>query len=49
VWDGHFYAVRPIEVLGLADRGGVIRVGMSMYNTHQEVERLLDALARLAA
>lgn len=22
-WDGHFYAIRPIEVLGLLDRGGV--------------------------
>jgi cysteine desulfurase family protein (TIGR01976 family) len=49
VWDGHFYAVRPIEVLGLADRGGVIRVGISMYNTHSEIERLLEGVEALAA
>jgi selenocysteine lyase/cysteine desulfurase len=44
VWDGHFYAARPIEVLGLAERGGVIRVGISMYNTRAEIERLLKAV-----
>ena len=49
VWDGHFYAVRPIEVLGLAERGGVIRVGISMYNTRSEIERLLEAVEALAA
>ena len=49
VWDGHFYAVRPIEVLGLAEQGGVIRVGTSMYNTQAEIERLLNAVEALAA
>lgn len=49
VWSGHFYALRPIEVLGLAEEGGVIRVGISMYNTRAEVERLLQALESLAA
>jgi cysteine desulfurase family protein (TIGR01976 family) len=48
VWDGHFYAVRPIEVLGLAEQGGVIRVGTSMYNTRTEIERLLYAVETLA-
>jgi cysteine desulfurase family protein (TIGR01976 family) len=49
VWAGDFYAARPIEVLGLADEGGVIRVGISMYNTHAEIERLLNAIDALAA
>jgi selenocysteine lyase/cysteine desulfurase len=49
VWAGHFYAVRPIEVLGLAERGGVIRVGISMYNTRSEIERLLKGVEALAA
>ena len=49
VWDGHFAAVRPIEVLGLAEAGGVIRVGISMYNTRAEIERLLNAVETLAA
>ncbi len=44
-WDGHFYAIRPLEVLGLLERGGLVRVGMSLYNTPEEVERLRDALA----
>lgn len=49
VWDGHFYAARAIEVLGLADRGGVIRAGMSMYTVAEEVDRLLAAVAEVAA
>jgi selenocysteine lyase/cysteine desulfurase len=48
VWDGDFYAARAIEVLGLADRGGVLRTGISMYNTRAEVERLLEGVAELA-
>ena len=47
-WDGHFYAIRPIEVLGLLKQGGVTRVGMSLYNTHGEVERFLGELRRIA-
>jgi cysteine desulfurase family protein (TIGR01976 family) len=48
VWDGHFYAVRAIEALGLAERGGVIRTGIVMYNTREEIERLLEAVAEIA-
>jgi cysteine desulfurase family protein (TIGR01976 family) len=48
VWDGHFYALRAIEVLGLAERGGVIRTGFAMYNTPEEVDRLLAAVEELA-
>ena len=49
VWDGDFYAARAIEVLGLTERGGVLRTGISMYNTRDEVERLLAGVAELAA
>jgi cysteine desulfurase family protein (TIGR01976 family) len=48
VWDGDFYAARPVEVLGLAGRGGLLRTGVSMYNTRDELRRLLDGLERLA-
>ena len=48
VWDGDFYALRPVEALGLAERGGLIRTGIVMYNTRQEVDRLLEAIAGIA-
>jgi cysteine desulfurase family protein (TIGR01976 family) len=48
VWDGDFYASRPVEVLGLTARGGLLRTGVSMYNTRDELRRLLDGLERLA-
>ncbi|MGB6032906.1 MAG: cysteine desulfurase-like protein, partial [Bacteroidota bacterium] len=48
VWDGHFYAIRPVEILGLLERGGVTRVGISLYNRGEEVARLLSTVARLS-
>jgi len=48
VWDGDFYAARAMEVLGLAERGGVLRAGILMYNTREEVERLLEGVAAIA-
>jgi cysteine desulfurase family protein (TIGR01976 family) len=48
VWDGHFYAARAIEVLGLAESGGVLRTGISMYNTPAEIDRLLAGIRELA-
>jgi len=47
VWDGHFYAARAVEVLGLADRGGLLRTGVSMYSAREDLERLLAGIARL--
>jgi cysteine desulfurase family protein (TIGR01976 family) len=47
VWDGDFYAARTVEVLGLAERGGLLRTGISMYNTRDELTRLLTGLQRL--
>jgi len=49
VWDGDFYAARPVEVLGLAEKGGLLRTGISMYNTREEIERLLAGVTGVAA
>ena len=48
VWDGDFYAARPVQVLGLAERGGLLRTGISMYNTREEIDRLLAGLEELS-
>ncbi|MFI5226740.1 MAG: cysteine desulfurase-like protein [Candidatus Limnocylindrales bacterium] len=42
-WDGHFYAQALMERLGLGE-DGVLRIGLSHYNTAAEVDRLLGAL-----
>jgi cysteine desulfurase family protein (TIGR01976 family) len=47
VWDGDFYATGLIERLGLAEHGGVVRVGLTHYNTTGEVDRLFAAVAAL--
>jgi cysteine desulfurase family protein (TIGR01976 family) len=47
VWDGHFYAARAVQVLGLSDRGGLLRTGVSMYSSRADLERLLSGLAKL--
>ncbi len=50
VWDGHNYAIEPVNHLGLMEGGGVIRVGLAHYNTVDEVDRTLGAIsAHLAA
>jgi cysteine desulfurase family protein (TIGR01976 family) len=48
VWDGDFYAARAVEVLGLEERGGLLRTGISMYNTDSDIQRLLSALEQLS-
>ena len=45
VWDGNYYAVEIMKRLGLPD--GAVRIGIVHYNTADEVDRLLDELARL--
>ena len=47
-WDGDFYATGLIERLGRAEDGGVLRLGLVHYNTADEVDRTLEALARIA-
>src|SRR5439155_25167277 len=45
VWSGDYYAVEVMQRLGLPD--GAVRVGIVHYNTAEEVDQLLEALARL--
>jgi cysteine desulfurase family protein (TIGR01976 family) len=47
-WDGDFYATGLIERLGLAEAGGVLRLGLVHYNTAAEVDRTLEAVERIA-
>jgi cysteine desulfurase family protein (TIGR01976 family) len=47
-WDGHFYAIRAIEVLGLLERGGVTRLGISVYNTQEEINMTLEEIEKFS-
>jgi cysteine desulfurase family protein (TIGR01976 family) len=49
VWDGNYYALAVMERLGLEGQGGALRVGLAHYNTSEEIHRLIDVLAVLAA
>ena len=37
-WDGHFYALKAIQKLGLEKKGGVTRLGISVYNQSHEID-----------
>ena len=45
VWHGNYYALETMRYLGLPD--GAVRAGIVHYNTEDEVDRLLGALADL--
>lgn len=47
VWDGDFYATGLIERLGFAPEG-VVRIGLTHYNTRAEVDRLAEELEAIA-
>jgi cysteine desulfurase family protein (TIGR01976 family) len=47
VWHGHYFAVEIMRRLGLPE--GAVRFGFIHYNTEDEVDRLLEALAELAS
>jgi cysteine desulfurase family protein (TIGR01976 family) len=44
VWDGDYYAYELIRALGLAETGGMVRVGFVHYNEPAEIERLAQTL-----
>lgn len=46
-WDGHYYAIELFERLGLLESGGAVRVGFCHYHSHDEVDRVVEALAGL--
>jgi len=44
-WHGDHYAPELIRRLGLAERGGTLRIGIAHYNTASEVDLALEVLA----
>lgn len=46
-WAGDFYAVRPLQALGIPREKGVLRMSAVHYTTADEVDRLIAALDRL--
>ncbi|MBC8253827.1 MAG: aminotransferase class V-fold PLP-dependent enzyme, partial [Ardenticatenia bacterium] len=48
VWDGNYYALSVTELLGVEESGGLVRIGITHYNTVEEVERLLTVVNALA-
>ncbi len=46
VWDGDFYAVELLRVLG---RPGAVRAGALHYNDAEDVERLVSGVREIAA
>lgn len=47
-WHGDFYATGLVERLGLADRGGLLRLGAVHYNTVDEIDRALEAIEAIS-
>ena len=45
VWDGHNYALEIVRKLGLDESGGVVRVGIAHYNTEDEIDQTIAAVA----
>jgi cysteine desulfurase family protein (TIGR01976 family) len=43
-WNGNFYALSVTERLGVENTGGLLRVGLTHYNTQTEIEKLVEAL-----
>jgi len=44
VWSGDSYAVDVVQRLGLAEAGGVLRLGAVHYNTREEIDCAVDAI-----
>ncbi|WP_209833306.1 aminotransferase class V-fold PLP-dependent enzyme [Ruegeria sp. HKCCE3926] len=44
---GDFYAVRPLQAMGVDPAQGVLRVSFTHYTTKQDVDQLLEALERV--
>lgn len=48
VWNGNFYALAVLERLGLEPHGGLVRVGLTHYNTKEEIEQMVAVLQNIA-
>ncbi len=44
-WDGHFYALKAIQKLNLEKIGGVTRLGVSLYNSQEEIDRTVKVIS----
>jgi selenocysteine lyase/cysteine desulfurase len=49
VWDGDNYAYELMRRYGLSDTGGAVRASIVLYTTAAEIDRLVHAVADLAA
>jgi cysteine desulfurase family protein (TIGR01976 family) len=47
--DGDFYARELFDALGVNEAGGAVRLGLMHYNTAEEIEVVVEAVAALAA
>ena len=45
--NGHMYAYRLCEALGLDPEDGVVRVSLVHYNTVEEIDRLIEVFERV--
>lgn len=46
-WNGNFYALGLTEKLGVESSGGLLRIGLTHYNTVEEIHRLLAVLSEM--
>jgi selenocysteine lyase/cysteine desulfurase len=44
-WSGDYYAVEAARHIGIHDEGGAVRIGPVHYNSREELDVLLEALA----
>lgn len=49
VWSGHNYAIEVAKTLGIYETGGAVRIGPVHYNSHEEIDELLAALASIVS
>jgi cysteine desulfurase family protein (TIGR01976 family) len=49
VWNGHNYAWELTGALAIRDAGSAVRAGLVHYNSREDVDRLLEGVAELAA
>ena len=47
VWNGNYYALAVMERLNLEEKGGMVRVGLTHYNTMHEIDTLIEALKNI--
>lgn len=48
VWDGNFYAVELVKILGMNETGGLVRIGLAPYNTIEEINRTIREIRNIA-